>query len=392
MKIVKNPVAKQGLQYLNTASDFETDYLNLDQTTPQTIINGPLNVGTETAGQNINANATLGDELIPPLTGATGVNWTFGACYETPLNGTINKNADGVNYITPKTGTITRYATHRLIIVCDEVSVGTGMSVAFAGINLGYITTAGTYTYYVSALSTAKLVLTPSASATRFVISSISCKMITDGTGEVSAYGDIRMAGILSNLNGTVGLSITPAGLVVAPLIQTTSLTALGSGTFSDNIAITKSNIKTTPTDAVIITNSSSTTTSNKIQMSPRIRLQGSAWDTDDAVSRTTNWAIDNLPITGDIVSSQLRFGHSLAGAEYTNLMLLSSDGNLSLGTSTPDANAILDLTSTTKAFMPPRMTTTQRDAISSPVEGMVIYNLTTHNLDFYNGTTWGAV
>ena len=66
--------------------------------------------------------------------------------------------------------------------------------------------------------------------------------------------------------------------------------------------------------------------------------------------------------------------------------------GNMGIGTQSPNANAILDLTSTTKAFMPPRMTTTQRDAISTPTEGMVIYNLTTHVLNFHNGTSWGGV
>ena len=51
-----------------------------------------------------------------------------------------------------------------------------------------------------------------------------------------------------------------------------------------------------------------------------------------------------------------------------------------------------LTLTSTTAAFLPPRMTTTQRDAIASPAAGMVIYNITTNVLNFYNGSAWGAV
>lgn len=55
----------------------------------------------------------------------------------------------------------------------------------------------------------------------------------------------------------------------------------------------------------------------------------------------------------------------------------------------TPNANAILDLQSTTKAFMPPRMTTAQRNAIPSPTEGMIIWNTDTHGLDSYNGTSW---
>lgn len=55
-----------------------------------------------------------------------------------------------------------------------------------------------------------------------------------------------------------------------------------------------------------------------------------------------------------------------------------------------PDDNAIFDVQSTTKASMPwPRMTTTQRNAIPSPKEGMAIWNLTTHGLSVYNGTIW---
>lgn len=55
----------------------------------------------------------------------------------------------------------------------------------------------------------------------------------------------------------------------------------------------------------------------------------------------------------------------------------------------TPNANAVLDLQSTTKAFLPPRMTTAQRNAIPSPIEGMTIYNLTTHALETYTNTGW---
>ena len=43
----------------------------------------------------------------------------------------------------------------------------------------------------------------------------------------------------------------------------------------------------------------------------------------------------------------------------------------------------------TTGAFSPPRMTTTQRDAISGPTKGMMIYNTSTDKFQGYNGT-WG--
>lgn len=68
---------------------------------------------------------------------------------------------------------------------------------------------------------------------------------------------------------------------------------------------------------------------------------------------------------------------------------------SLSIGPSgTPSANnsALLILNSTNKGIVLPRMTTAQRDAIVNPTEGMLIYNISTHALNDYNGSVWGAV
>jgi hypothetical protein len=58
------------------------------------------------------------------------------------------------------------------------------------------------------------------------------------------------------------------------------------------------------------------------------------------------------------------------------------------IGTTTPNASAQLDVSSTSKGFLPPRMTQTQRDLIT-PVEGLIVYNNSTHQPNFYNGTEW---
>lgn len=55
-------------------------------------------------------------------------------------------------------------------------------------------------------------------------------------------------------------------------------------------------------------------------------------------------------------------------------------------GTS-PDSSAILDLKSTDKGFLPPRMTTTERDAILSPAVGLMIFNLTLNDGQINVGT-----
>ncbi len=71
--------------------------------------------------------------------------------------------------------------------------------------------------------------------------------------------------------------------------------------------------------------------------------------------------------------------------------LTITANGNVGIGTASPNANAILDAQSTTKAFIPPRMTSTQRDAVASPTAGMVIYNSTTNKLNVYT-TAWEAV
>ncbi|MFA6542498.1 MAG: hypothetical protein WCT99_12940 [Bacteroidota bacterium] len=55
----------------------------------------------------------------------------------------------------------------------------------------------------------------------------------------------------------------------------------------------------------------------------------------------------------------------------------------------TPNASAILELRSTLRGLLPPRMTTTERNAIASPAVGLVIYNTTTDRLNFYTGAAW---
>ena len=65
--------------------------------------------------------------------------------------------------------------------------------------------------------------------------------------------------------------------------------------------------------------------------------------------------------------------------------------GSVGIGTATPAASALLDLASTTQGILPPRMTTTQKNAISSPAAGLTVYDSTANALYTYNGTTWVA-
>jgi hypothetical protein len=73
------------------------------------------------------------------------------------------------------------------------------------------------------------------------------------------------------------------------------------------------------------------------------------------------------------------------------NTIQLQASAGVSIATSVtnPDTSAQLDIASTTKGFLPPRMTTTEKNAISSPAAGLVVYDNTTNKLCCYNGSTW---
>ena len=58
-------------------------------------------------------------------------------------------------------------------------------------------------------------------------------------------------------------------------------------------------------------------------------------------------------------------------------------------GTYTAQASAILQTDSTTKGFLPPRMTTTQKNAIASPAAGLMVYDTTLNVISYYNGSMW---
>ena len=72
-----------------------------------------------------------------------------------------------------------------------------------------------------------------------------------------------------------------------------------------------------------------------------------------------------------------------MASYGLTAQMAITTDG------SSAEASALLEVKSTDKGFLPPRMTETQRNAITPVAEGLIIYNTTTHKLNFYNGTKW---
>ena len=86
------------------------------------------------------------------------------------------------------------------------------------------------------------------------------------------------------------------------------------------------------------------------------------------------------------------------AGAAGVSPLTLSGSdvvfttGSLGLGTATPDASALLDLSSATKGLLAPRMTQAQRSVIATPAEGLLVYQTDgTPGFFYFNGATWAG-
>jgi hypothetical protein len=117
-------------------------------------------------------------------------------------------------------------------------------------------------------------------------------------------------------------------------------------------------------------------------------------------VSASANSNDLNTPKFGCYRLNAAGFSSGLAGNSAGDISIATNNlaritatytGEIGIGTSSPSASAILDITSTTKGFLPPRMTTTQKNAIATPAAGLVVYDTTLNKLCVYT-TAWETI
>ena len=74
------------------------------------------------------------------------------------------------------------------------------------------------------------------------------------------------------------------------------------------------------------------------------------------------------------------------------SLTILNAQVGINTDGSNPYASAILDVKSTDKGVLIPRMTITQRDNIANPATGLMVFITNDNNFHFFNGTAWQVI
>jgi hypothetical protein len=77
--------------------------------------------------------------------------------------------------------------------------------------------------------------------------------------------------------------------------------------------------------------------------------------------------------------------------ALWVTLFSFSTSAQVGIGTTNPDTSSMLDIQSTTTGVLIPRMTTAQRTVISSPANGLLVFDTTTNSFWFYT-TSWNEL
>lgn len=116
-----------------------------------------------------------------------------------------------------------------------------------------------------------------------------------------------------------------------------------------------------------------------------------------DSYNATANYAVYTVRGTSVFnVGADPNSDFQINGDTTNVFFVKASTDNIGIGTNVPNSTAILEISSTTKGFLPPRMTAAQAELISSPAEGLLVYStdglgvtITSKGWWGYTGATW---
>ena len=114
--------------------------------------------------------------------------------------------------------------------------------------------------------------------------------------------------------------------------------------------------------------------------------LTGTATTATTALSVDTNASLD---LIGIVTAAAFVSEGDVSLLGDNNILGIGTGYSVGVGTHTPAADAILELKSTDKFFIVPRMTTAQRDGVASTTAGAIVFNTTVGKHQGWDGSSW---
>ena len=224
--------------------------------------------------------------------------------------------------------------------------------------------------------------------------------------GPIGLTGPAGADGVGGVTTAGTNITLSGSGTVVSPYVVSANIPAAAAGTLTGNslnATVTSSSLTSvgtlanlTVTNPIVgsLTGSSGSTTGNAATATklatPRnindVAFDGSADITVTAAAGSLSGTTLNATVTGSSLTSVGTIASLTTGS-------ITNSGKIIVGASSASsASAVLEASSTTQGFLPPRMTRDQRNAIVTPAAGLIVWCTncgTAGELQVNNGTSW---
>jgi hypothetical protein len=330
------------------------------------------NIPSGTGRWNLYMNGTADNYLA----GSLGI----GSNSLTARNLLISKNI---------TGAITSYGIFQDSIIQSDVTNKAAYFSTFAGIQNTAFSIANIYHFEASSGLSGSATI---SNQTGFFVANT----LTQGVNNFGFRGQIASAanrwnlymdGTANNyLAGNLGIGNTSVDTVMLRISKSFTSTLSAS-------VLLDSQASATATNVTYLQTSASTVASATLGSIRHINITQGTFGAGTTV--TNQFGVQVGDLTGATTNYGF-FGNISAGTGKWNLYMGGTASNylagaLSIGVATANASALLQVDSTTQGVLFPRMTTTQKNAISSPAVGLIVYDTTLNKLCVYTGA-WQTI